>query len=130
MKAVLCKAYGPPESLVIEEQPSPQPGPGQVRVGVHVCGVNFPDTLIIADKYQFKPPRPFSPGSEVAGVVEAIGEGVTKFKVGDRVLGTTGNNGGMAGASSFIGDDCRCSFHYWIPIRICQIGNDDFSVLQ
>ncbi|NQW80062.1 MAG: NADPH:quinone oxidoreductase family protein [Polaromonas sp.] len=89
MKAVLCKAYGPPESLVIEEQPSPQPGPGQVRVGVHACGVNFPDTLIIQGNYQFKPALPFSPGGEVAGVVQALGEGVSGFAVGDRVIAAT-----------------------------------------
>jgi NADPH2:quinone reductase len=89
MKAVLCKAYGPPESLVVEERPSPQPGPGQVRVGVHACGVNFPDTLIIQGNYQFKPELPFSPGGEVAGVVQALGEGVTGFAVGDRVIAAT-----------------------------------------
>lgn len=89
MRAVLCKAYGPPESLVIEEQPSPQPGPGQVRVGVHACGVNFPDTLIIQGNYQFKPALPFSPGGEVAGVVQALGDGVSGFAVGDRVIAAT-----------------------------------------
>lgn len=89
MRAVLCKAYGPPESLTVEERPSPQPGPGQVRVGVHACGVNFPDTLIIQGNYQFKPALPFSPGGEVAGVVQALGEGVSGFAVGDRVIAAT-----------------------------------------
>ena len=89
MRAVLCKAYGPPESLVLEEQPSPQPGPGQVRVGVQACGVNFPDTLIIQGNYQFKPALPFSPGGEVAGVVQALGDGVTGYAVGDRVIAAT-----------------------------------------
>jgi NADPH2:quinone reductase len=89
MKAVLCKAYGPPESLVVEDMPTPTPGKGQVRVGVHACGVNFPDTLIIQGSYQFKPPLPFSPGGEVAGVVQALGDGVTGFKVGDRVIAAT-----------------------------------------
>lgn len=89
MRAVLCKAYGPPESLVVEEQPSPQPGAGQVRVGVHACGVNFPDTLIIQGNYQFKPALPFSPGGEVAGVVQALGDGVTGYAVGDRVIAAT-----------------------------------------
>lgn len=89
MKAVLCQAYGPPSTLVIGEAPSPQPGPGQVLVDVHACGVNFPDTLIIQGRYQFKPELPFSPGAEVAGVVAAVGEGVTRFAPGDRVIAAT-----------------------------------------
>lgn len=93
MKAVLCKAFGPPESLVIEEVESLKPGPGQVVVSVKACGVNFPDTLIIAGKYQFKPDLPFSPGGEVAGVVQKIGEGVERVKVGDRVIAFTGWGG-------------------------------------
>jgi NADPH2:quinone reductase len=86
MKAVLCKEYGPPESLVLEEVASPHPGQGQVAVSVKSCGVNFPDTLIIQGKYQFKPAMPFSPGGEVAGVVKEVGEGVGNIKVGDRVI--------------------------------------------
>jgi NADPH:quinone reductase len=93
MKAVLCKEYGPPQSLVIEEVPDLQPGKGQVVVDVKACGVNFPDTLIIQGKYQFKPPMPFSPGSEVAGVVRELGEGVQGVKVGDRVIAFTGHGG-------------------------------------
>ena len=93
MKAVLCKAYGPPESLVVEDIASLQPKPGQVVIDVKACGVNFPDTLIIQNKYQFKPPLPFSPGGEVAGVVKAIGEGVTNAKVGDNVIAFTGWGG-------------------------------------
>lgn len=89
MRAVLCKAWGPPESLVLEERPTPRPGPGQVLVGVKACGVNFPDTLIIQGKYQFKPELPFSPGGEVAGTVLALGEGVQGFAVGDRVIAAT-----------------------------------------
>lgn len=89
MRAVLCKAWGPPESLVLEERPTPQPGPGQVLVGLKACGVNFPDTLIIQGKYQFKPELPFSPGGEVAGTVLALGEGVQGFAVGDRVIAAT-----------------------------------------
>ena len=85
MKAVLCKAYGPPESLVIEEVEALRPGPGQVVIGVKACGVNFPDTLIIEGKYQFKPEMPFSPGGEVAGIVKELGEGVQGVKVGDRL---------------------------------------------
>lgn len=95
MKAVLSKAVGGPETLVVEEVASPAAGPGQAVVRVKACGVNYPDVLIIEDKYQFKPPRPFSPGGEISGVVSAVGEGVTAVKVGDRVLGSTGN-GGMA----------------------------------
>ncbi len=89
MKAVLCKQYGPPESLVVEDVPSPQPGPGEVVVSMRAASVNFPDVLIIENKYQFKPPLPFSPGSELAGVVKAVGEGVTSFKPGDKVIAFT-----------------------------------------
>ncbi|MEO8004620.1 MAG: NADPH:quinone oxidoreductase family protein [Betaproteobacteria bacterium] len=86
MKAVLCKVYGLPGSLVIEDVPSPKAKAGEVVVSVKACGVNFPDTLIIQGKYQFKPELPFSPGGEVAGVVKEVGEGVTRVKVGDRVI--------------------------------------------
>lgn len=96
MKALLSKAAGGPETLVLEDVADPVAGPGQILVAVKACSVNYPDVLIIEDKYQFKPPRPFSPGSEVSGVVEAVGEGVTNFKVGDRVLGATGSSGGMS----------------------------------
>ncbi len=85
MKAVLCKRHAGPEALVVENVPCPTPGPGQVRIRVHACGVNFPDTLIIRGKYQFKPDFPFSPGGEVAGEVIELGEGVTRVKLGDRV---------------------------------------------
>ncbi|MBY9066250.1 NADPH:quinone oxidoreductase family protein [Hyphomonas sp. WL0036] len=95
MKAVLSKEVGGPETLVIEEAPVPTPGKGQVLVQVKACGVNYPDVLIIQDLYQFKPPRPFSPGGEIAGIVASVGEGVAHVKVGDRVLASTGN-GGMA----------------------------------
>ena len=93
MKAVLCKEYGPPESLVIEDIASPTPGKGQVAISVKACGVNFPDTLIIQGKYQFKPALPFSPGSEVSGIVKAVGEGVETVQVGDRVIAFTGWGG-------------------------------------
>ena len=76
MKAVLCKQFGPPSELVVEDVPSLHAGPGQVLVDVHACGVNFPDTLIIQGQYQFKPPFPFSPGAEVAGLVMEVGSGV------------------------------------------------------
>ena len=93
MKAVSCKEYGPPESLVIEDIPSPRPGKGQVVITVKACGVNFPDTLIIEGKYQFKPALPFSPGGEVSGIVKELGEGVNTVKVGDRVIAFTGWGG-------------------------------------
>jgi NADPH:quinone reductase len=90
MRAVLCKAYGPPESLVVEEVPSPEPGPGEAVIAVKAASVNFPDVLIIENKYQVKPPLPFSPGSELAGFVKAVGAGVTAFTPGDRVMAITG----------------------------------------
>lgn len=86
MKAVLCKQFGPPESLVVEEVAEPVAGKGQVVVAVKAASVNFPDVLIIRNKYQVKPPLPFSPGSEMAGVVKSLGEGVTGVKPGDRVI--------------------------------------------
>lgn len=95
MKALLSTAPGGPDSLTLSDLPDPVPGPGEVRLGVRACGVNFPDVLIIQDLYQFKPDRPFAPGSEVSGVVEAVGEGVTSLKPGDRVIGSSGW-GGMA----------------------------------
>jgi len=93
MKAVLSKEVGGPETLVLEELPDPVAGPCQVLIDVKACGVNYPDVLIIEDKYQFKPTRPFAPGGEVSGVISAVGEGVSRFKVGDRVLASTGWGG-------------------------------------
>ena len=90
MKALLSKAVGGPETLVLEEVDSPQPKAGQAVVEIRACGVNFPDFLIIQDQYQFKPERPFSPGGEFSGVVKALGEGVTGVSVGQRVLGNAG----------------------------------------
>ncbi|MCC6925171.1 NADPH:quinone oxidoreductase family protein [Novosphingobium sp.] len=95
MKALRSHAVGGPETLTLDEVESPVPGPGQVRVAVKACSINYPDVLIIRDMYQFKPPRPFSPGGEASGVVDALGEGVTQWKVGDRVIASTGN-GAMA----------------------------------
>ena len=101
MKALVCRAYGPIDSLVFEEVPDPKPVAGQVLVGVRACGINFPDLLVVQGKYQFKPTPPFSPGGEVAGVVEAIGAGVTDVRVGDRVI-AIGSSGGMA--EKFVAD--------------------------
>src|SRR5690349_4885112 len=89
VQAVLCKQFGPPESLVLEELPSPKAGPGEVVVTVKAASVNFPDFLIIQNKYQFKPPLPFSPGSELSGVVKEVGAGVTNVRAGDRVIAFT-----------------------------------------
>jgi NADPH:quinone reductase len=86
MKALLSKQPGGPETLVLEEIAEPEAAPGEVRVAVRACGVNFPDLLIIQDLYQYKPPRPFAPGAELSGVIDAVGEGVTNVRVGDRVL--------------------------------------------
>src|SRR3954470_13344517 len=86
MKAVVCKQFGPPDSLVVEDLPSPRAGPGEVVLSVKAASLNFPDVLIIQNKYQFKPPLPFSPGSELAGVVKTAGAGVEKWKPGDRVM--------------------------------------------
>ena len=93
MRAVLSKAPGGPETLVVEEVSDPTPKAGEVVIEVRAVGINFPDTLIIEDKYQFRPQRPFAPGAEVAGVVEAIGEGVKGIHKGDRVIAVPGWGG-------------------------------------
>ncbi|WP_183108903.1 NADPH:quinone oxidoreductase family protein [Sphingomonas sp. So64.6b] len=93
MRALLSKAPGGPETLTIDELPDPVAAKGQVVVAVKACSINYPDVLIIEDKYQFKPPRPFAPGSEISGVIESIGEGVSDWAVGDRVIATTGSGG-------------------------------------
>lgn len=93
MRAVLSKAPGGPETLVVEEVMDPTPGPGEVVIEVKAVGVNYPDALIIADKYQFRPERPFAPGAEVAGVVDAVGEGVKGVFRGDRVVAVPGWGG-------------------------------------
>jgi NADPH2:quinone reductase len=95
MKAVICREFGPPESLELEDVPDPQPGDGQILIDVYAAGLNFPDVLQIAGKYQFQPPFPFTPGAEVAGVVASVGAKVTGIKPGDRVMGMPGI-GGMA----------------------------------
>jgi len=89
MKAVVCKTWGLPDTLVVEDGADLVPGPGQVAIDVKAAGVNFPDVLIIQGKYQFKPELPFTPGSELSGVVRAVGEGVTTPAVGDKVIAFT-----------------------------------------
>ncbi len=86
MKAVVCKAWGLPETLVVEDLPERTAAPGEVVIDVMAAGVNFPDVLVIQNKYQFKPELPFTPGNELAGVVRVVGEGVTHLKAGDRVF--------------------------------------------
>src|ERR1700758_5643290 len=86
MKAVVCQNWGLPDTLTVQELPDPQAGPGQVVLDVKAAGVNFPDVLIIQGKYQFKPELPFTPGSEVAGVIREIGAGVSGFQFGDNVI--------------------------------------------
>lgn len=93
MKAVLCKQFGPPSSLVLEDIPSPQPGEKDILISVKACGVNFPDTLIIQGKYQYKPDLPFSPGSDVAGIVKAVGSKVKQFKPGDEIFSLVSHGG-------------------------------------
>ena len=95
MKAIRCKAYGPPSSLVLEEVENLRPKTKEVLVEVKACGLNFPDTLIIQGLYQFKPELPFTPGSDVAGIVKELGEGVSHLKVGQEVFGFV-PHGGLA----------------------------------
>ena len=96
MKAVVCKEFGPPEKLVVEEVETPSAGPGELLIEVRASTVTFPDALMIEDKYQFKAKLPFIPGGEAAGVVHAVGDGVTGFSVGERVVAGTGLVGGFA----------------------------------
>jgi NADPH:quinone reductase len=88
MRGAFCREHGPPEVVKVEDLPSPEPGPGEVRVRASAAAVNFPDVLIVANEYQVKVPVPFVPGSEFAGVVDAVGDGVTGLAAGDRVFGT------------------------------------------
>ena len=93
MKAFLCKEFGPVDTHQVEEIEDPIAGPGQVVVDIKATGISFPDVLIVQGLYQFKPPFPFSPGSEISGVISSVGEGVTLHKEGDRVMGSIGSGG-------------------------------------
>ena len=93
MKTMLSTAVGGPETLELADVAVPDPGQGELRIAIKAAGVNFPDTLMIRDLYQMKPPRPFAPGGEVAGLVDAVGDGVSGFAIGDRVLALTGHGG-------------------------------------
>src|SRR4051794_28637569 len=103
MKAILCTHFGDPADLAYADLPEPQPGSGEVVVAVKAAALNFFDTLLIAGKYQVKPPFPFSPASEFAGVIESVGAGVTTVAPGDRVLGY----GGFGAARREIGVNAR-----------------------
>jgi len=105
VRALLSHSAGGPETLRLEDVPEPNVGPGEVRICVRACGVNFPDLLLIRDLYQYKPPRPFAPGSEVAGIVDAVGDGVGKVRPGDRVL-LCPARGGMAEKAVGSGSHC------------------------
>jgi NADPH2:quinone reductase len=96
MRAVVCKEFGPPEGLVVEDVEDPRPAAGDLLVRVAASAVTFPDTLMLEDKYQYKAVPPYIPGGEVAGVVEALGAGVEGWAVGDRVAGGLGTIGGYA----------------------------------
>ncbi|TZG24960.1 NADPH:quinone oxidoreductase family protein [Sphingomonas montanisoli] len=85
MRALMCEAHGEPETLVMRDVPAPEPGPGEIRIAVRAAGVNFPDALVIRNMYQRQPPLPFAPGGEAAGLIDAIGPGVTGWSIGDRV---------------------------------------------
>ena len=91
MKAIVCKAWGLPDTLTVEELPDPVAAAGHVVLDVKAAGVNFPDVLIIQGKYQYKPELPFTPGNEVAGVVRSVGDGVSAYKVGDKVIAFSSN---------------------------------------
>ncbi|MDP9438219.1 MAG: NADPH:quinone oxidoreductase family protein [Actinomycetota bacterium] len=86
MRAVVVREFGAPERMALEDVREPEPGPGEILVGVRAAGVNFPDLLVVRGEYQILPEPPFSPGKEVAGIVEAVGNGVSEFRVGERVM--------------------------------------------
>ena len=120
MKAVHCIEWGGPQQLLLVDVPMPQPRPGEIRIRVRAAGVNFPDALIIQRKYQVQPPLPFIPGTEVAGTVDAIGEGVRQVKTGDRVVAFVGLGGfaeyvcapaaQVAALPDIVGDEVAAAF--------------------
>ncbi|MFB0989245.1 MAG: alcohol dehydrogenase catalytic domain-containing protein, partial [Gammaproteobacteria bacterium] len=93
MKAIVCKTYGPPENLVLEEIDDPVAAENEAVVQIYSASLNFPDGLQIQGKYQFQPPMPFTPGSEVGGIITSVGTGTQGFAVGDRVMATPGIGG-------------------------------------
>src|SRR5579885_2351435 len=104
MRAVICRQFGDPGSLSVEDIPSPKPAPGQVRLTIAAAGLNFADTLMVAGKYQEKPPFPFVPGLEAAGTVREVGAGVTGIKPGDRVIALLGTGAFAEEAVASVGD--------------------------
>ncbi|MEM8817797.1 MAG: NADPH:quinone oxidoreductase family protein [Pseudomonadota bacterium] len=108
MRALVCNEYGPPDTLAIEERPAPEAGPGQLAIEVRAAGINFPDLLMIAGKYQVKTPPPFIPGAEAAGIVTAVGDGVSRYKPGDRVIAMP-----LGGAFA---DVCIAEEHSTVPM--------------
>ena len=108
MKALICEAYGPIDTLVVKDIPSPVPGPKQLLVEVRAAAVNFPDALMVQGLYQVKPPLPFTPGAEIAGIVKAVGAEVKHFKAGDRVIALT-STGGFA-------EECLAEAHRVMPL--------------
>jgi NADPH2:quinone reductase len=105
LKALLSRQPGGPATLTLEVVADPAPGPGQVLIAMRACGVNFPDALLIRDQYQLRPPRPFAPGGEVAGIVLEVGSGVTHVRAGDRALAMPGW-GGLA--TRVVADAAMC----------------------
>jgi NADPH:quinone reductase-like Zn-dependent oxidoreductase len=101
MKAILCSQYCGPDDLVLADIPDPVAGPGEAVISIKAAALNFFDLLMIQGKYQIKPPFPFSPAAEVAGVIESVGAGVTSLKVGDRVVASCGHNGAPTPLSKF-----------------------------
>ncbi len=108
MKALMCRAFGPIDTLRVENVPSPVPGPGKVLIDVKAAAINFPDALIVQGLYQSRPELPFSPGSELAGVVAAVGEGVANVRAGDRVIA-------LVGCGAFA-EECLADAHQVLPL--------------
>ena len=120
MRAVICESYGPASTLAVKEVDDLVPGKGQVRIAVEACGVNFPDTLIIQGKYQFKPAPPFAPGGEVSGVIDMLGEGVTRARLGDRVMAMSLYGGFAEGLGR--------TYLVFYPAQICRFDAGIISV--
>lgn len=108
MRALLCKQHGIPDTLELSDIPVPEPGKGEVRIAMAACGINFPDVLMVAGKYQMQPPLPFAPGAEIAGKIDALGDGVTGLSIGDQVAALPGHGG--------LQEYCCCSAKLVAPL--------------